>query len=100
MKFKNNNFTILGNSFYSGNGKAFSTYDDDLDAVSSKNCAATVGGGWWFYPNSYCGNTWLTGKMDDDLISAKSGGISYGSSNNYVGYKEVTMKVRPAFEQP
>ena len=84
-----------------GNGRAFSTYDYDVDAYSTKNCAAAIGGGWWFYPNSYCGYNWLTGKIDDDLISAKSGGIAIGvSASSYVVYKEATMKVRPAFEQP
>ena len=78
------------------NNRMFSTYDNDNDAYSSKNCASMVGGGWWFYPTSTCGYTWLTGKSDEKLIKARSGGIMFVTAN----FKEVTLKIRPGFSQP
>ena len=73
-------------------GRKFSTYDKYNDLYTPTNCAESVGGGWWFPSSDDCGESWFTGKMDEQ----HSGGIKFGS----VHYKEVTMKIQPVFSQP
>uniref|UniRef100_T1P8R6 Fibrinogen n=1 Tax=Musca domestica TaxID=7370 RepID=T1P8R6_MUSDO len=41
--------STAGDSFSIHSGKTFSTRDRDTDKTSSKNCAASLRGAWWYY---------------------------------------------------
>ncbi|XP_070180430.1 microfibril-associated glycoprotein 4-like [Littorina saxatilis] len=52
----------MGDCFTELKDLPFSTYDDDNDDITSRNCAADFGGGWWYRQGS-CAQCNLVGEL-------------------------------------
>jgi len=108
---KYNNFSVasesdnykLSVSGYSGtasdsltyhNGMYFSTFDNDNDRYSSRNCAAKYGGGGWWFNKCYYSN--LNGGYGLHKDVGKHKGIGWYHDKNYRNYyfKTTEMKLR------
>ncbi|KAL8620875.1 hypothetical protein ACOMHN_047046 [Nucella lapillus] len=51
----------------------FSTYDNDKDGNSSRNCAADYGGGWWYSAN--CSECNLMGDLRPYALTREPGAV-------------------------
>ncbi|CAL4122896.1 unnamed protein product [Meganyctiphanes norvegica] len=83
-----------GDAMARHNGQAFSTYDRDNDASSSRNCAEKYKGGWWW---SSCGHARLNGLPNRGTDTPDYHGIIWKQWKDYdYSLKSVTMKIRPS----
>lgn len=65
----------------------FSTYDQDNDVHKTRNCAAFLGGGWWFYA---CSSSNLNGPYRG-AVNGEGIFWRYFASK----LKKADMKIRP-----
>nr|KAG5690359.1 hypothetical protein BaRGS_001281 [Batillaria attramentaria] len=54
--------SALGDHLKDMNGQRFSTYDNDNDNSTTRNCAMEYGAGWWF---NACAEANFNGRMSD-----------------------------------
>nr|KAG5690361.1 hypothetical protein BaRGS_001283 [Batillaria attramentaria] len=54
--------SALGDHLKDMNGQRFSTYDNDNDNSTTRNCAMEYGAGWWF---NACAEANFNGQMSD-----------------------------------
>lgn len=66
--------------------------DKDNDGVSSLNCAADYGGGWWYH-NS-CGSVLLNGPYQT-MVGKKLGIFWKGFTN---GITKTELKIKPRYK--
>ena len=82
----------LYNSMNYHSGSKFSTYDNDNDVDSSRNCAEHFRAGWWFYS---CHQLHLNGVYGGASgISDYNMRMTFLSDNRYEPIRTVTMKIR------
>ena len=83
----------FGLSFH--NGKGFSTYDRDVDSVSSGNCAFYYHGGWWYHS---CAHVNLNGMYvtpgTESSHNEGEGGVIHRLFDGIKSLKSTEMKFR------
>ena len=78
-----------GDSLAYHNNMAFSTKDRDNDRYSSRNCAVSLTGAWWY---KSCHSSNLNGKY----LGNKGGGAVWYAFRGYFSLKFTEMKLRPS----
>ena len=86
--------STAGDSLKFHKNQRFSTYDNDNDVSTHKNCAETHHGAWWY---KKCHDTNLNGKYyyGDYTATDADGIVWYGVRGFWYSLKTVTMAIRP-----
>ncbi|KAI0231293.1 Ficolin-1 [Lamellibrachia satsuma] len=86
--------STAGDSLSDHKDKPFSTKDADHDTYGG-SCSSLHHGAWWY---TSCHSSNLNGQyyQEGDRVQYAKGVVWYAWKGNYVSYKTVTMKMRPA----